>query len=233
MSRTETLQAAMAEKTKEGMPAEIRAALRDAGHTALLVVDVQNDFCHEDGVCAQAGGYPVETTHSAVAQVEKLLEAARNSGVRVLHARLRVDWENEDEGWLDRLLRLRQPNLCSPESFGEAAYTGAEERPDEPVIYKRRFSAFWETGLAEQLREMGVTQLIVCGVATNICVQATACDAFMDGFRVFFVSDASGAYSAEGHDAALTLMDLAYGDVVDTQTVVGAISENQAVATGS
>ncbi len=80
---------------------------------------------------------------------------------------------------------------------------------------------------------MGVTQLIVCGVATNICVQATACDAFMDGFRVFFVSDASGAYSAEGQEAALTLMDLAYGDVVDTQTVVGAISESRAVATGS
>jgi ureidoacrylate peracid hydrolase len=212
---------------------DVRDALRDIEHTALLVVDVQNDFCHEDGVCATAGGYPVELTRPAVARVEELLEAARGAGLRVLHARLRVDWDREDRLWLDRLLRLHQPNLCAPESFGEAPYAGAEEHPGEPVIYKRRFSAFWGTGLSDQLRDMGVTKLVVCGVATNICVQATACDAFMDGFRVLFVDDASGAYSAEGHDATLELIDLAYGDVVDTATVVGALAGASAAQTGT
>jgi ureidoacrylate peracid hydrolase len=214
-----------------GTPAsdDVRTALRDTAHTALLVIDVQNDFCHEDGVCATAGEYPVETVRPAVARVEEVLEAARSAGLQILHPRLRVDWEHEDEVWLGRLLRLRQPNLCAPESFGEAAYAGAEERPGEPVIYKRRFSAFWGTGLTDRLRDMGVTQVMVCGVATNICVQATACDAFMDGFRVLFVSDASGAYSQEGHDAALSLIDLAYGDVVDTKTVVEALAQTGAV----
>ncbi len=211
----------------------VREALRDKEHTALLVIDVQNDFCHEDGVCAQAGGYPVELTRPAVGQVKELLDAARRTGLPVLHARLRVDWENEDRNWLDRLLRLRQPKLCSPESFGEAAYEGAEELPGEPVIHKRRFSAFWGTDLADRLRDMGVTQLIVCGVATNICVQASACDAFMDGFRVLFVGDASGAYSQEGHDAALTLMDLAYADVVDTEDVVNALTKTEAASAPS
>lgn len=204
---------------------EVREALRDPAHTALMVIDVQNDFCHEEGVCATAGGYPVETVRPAVAHVEELLAASRNAGLRVLHARLRVDWEREDAVWLDRLLRLRQPNLCAPESFGEAPYAGAEERPDELVVFKRRFSAFWGTDLADRLREMGVQHLIVCGVATNICVQATACDAFMDGFRVLFVADASGAYSPEGHQASIELMDLAYADVVDTRQIVSALSD--------
>ena len=203
----------------------LREALRDKERTVLLVVDVQNDFCHEDGVCAQAGGYPVAMTHPAVDRVKALLEAARGSGLTVMHARLRVDWDKEDQNWLDRLLRLRQPNLCSPESFGEAPYAGAEERPGELVVYKRRFSAFWGTGLSDRLREMDIKRLIVCGVATNICVQASATDAFMDGFQVFFVSDASGGYSQEGHDAALTLIDLAYGDVVSTEDVVAALSD--------
>lgn len=203
---------------------DVLASLRDTAHTALLVVDVQNDFCHEDGVCATAGEYPVETVRPAVARVTELLEAARAAGLHILHPRLRVDWDTEDEVWLERLLRLRQPNLCAPGSFGEAAYAGAEERPGEPVIYKRRFSAFWGTDLSERLRDLGVTRVVVCGVATNICVQATACDAFMDGFRVVFVSDASGAYSADGHDATLELIDLAYGDVVDTATVVDALA---------
>jgi len=208
----------------------LREALRDKEHTLLLVVDVQNDFCHPDGVCGQAGGYPVEKTHASVERVSELLAAARGNGLPVMHARLRVDWSQEDQNWLDRLLRLRQPNLCSPESFGEAPYAGAEEAAGEPVLYKRRFSAFWQTGLAEQLREQGIKRIIFCGVATNICVQASACDAFMDGFQVFFVSDASAAYSDEGHDAALTLIDLAYGDIVATEEVVGALSDAEATA---
>lgn len=208
----------------------LREALRDKEHTLLLVVDVQNDFCHPDGVCGQAGGYPVEKTHASVERVSELLTAARGNGLPVMHARLRVDWSQEDQNWLDRLLRLRQPNLCSPESFGEAPYAGAEEAAGEPVVYKRRFSAFWQTGLADQLREQGIKRIIFCGVATNICVQASACDAFMDGFQVFFVSDASGAYSDEGHDAALTLIDLAYGDIVATEEVVGALSDAEATA---
>jgi len=211
----------------------LQEALRDKEHTLLLVVDVQNDFCHEDGVCAQAGGYPVAMTHPAVDRVKALLGTARGSGLPVMHARLRVDWEKEDQNWLDRLLRLRQPNLCSPGSFGEAPYAGAEELPGEPVIYKRRFSAFWGTGLADRLREQGIKRIIVCGVATNICVQASATDAFMDGFQIFFVSDASAAYSDEGHDAALTLIDLAYGDVVSTDDVVNALSSAEPASAAS
>jgi nicotinamidase-related amidase len=216
----------MSERVTEGVltPEQVRDALSDRDRTALLVIDVQNDFCHQDGVCATAGGYPVDTVLPAVERVTELLATARDAGLKILHARLRVDWDGEDQQWLDRLLRLRQPGLCSPGSFGEKPYRGAEERPGEPVIFKRRFSAFWDTDLTEQLRELGVTQLVVCGVATNICVQATACDAFMEGFGVLYVADASGAYSADGHNASLELIDLAYGDVVDTPSIVQALS---------
>ena len=80
-------------------------------NTALLVVDVQNDFCHEDGVCATVGEYPVERTKPVVARVTELLEAARGAGLHILHPRLRVDWDTEDELWLGRLLRHQQPRF--------------------------------------------------------------------------------------------------------------------------
>lgn len=217
----------MSDANRQESPSPLAEAVQDIDKTALLVIDVQNDFCHEDGVLAVAGDYPVEKVLPAVRHIEEVLGAARAAGLKVLHPRLRVDWEQEDEVWLNRLLRLRQPNLCSPGSFGEDAYPGVEALPDEPVIFKRRFSAFWETGLAERLREMNVTHLIVCGVATNICVQATACDAFMDGFQVIFVSDASGSFSEAGHAATLELIDLAYGDVVDTDAIVQALAERE------
>lgn len=197
--------------------------------TALLVVDVQNDFCHPDGVCGEAG-YPVTLTWPAAENVATLLHAAREGGVPVVHLRLEVDWATEDRLWLDQLLRLHQPELCSPGRFGAGAYTGAEEHPGEPVVVKRRYSGFWQTGLSARLRELSVDTVVVCGVATNICVQATACDAFMDGFAVEIVADASAAYDTGAHDAALALIELAYGRVVTTPQLVARWSATLASA---
>lgn len=193
----------------------------DSSTTALLVVDVQNDFCDPDGVCGQAG-YPVRDTWPAARRAQTLLEGARGAGVHVVHLRLRVDWETEGRLWLDQLLRLRQPGLCTPQSTGEAPWPGLEALAGEPVVFKRRFSGFWRTGLTEALQHQGIDQVVVCGVATNICVQATACDAFMDGFAVTVAGDASGGYSAAGHDAALELLELAYGRVRPTEEILTA-----------
>ena len=187
--------------------------------TALLVVDVQRDFCHPEGVCGVAG-YPVADAVAAVTQVGRLLAAARVADVEVVHIRLEVDWDSEDQLWLDQLLRLGQPGLCSPGSVGAAAYSGAEELPGELVVAKRRYSGFWRTDLTELLRGRDVGRVVVCGVATNICVQATACDAFMEGFAVELAADASGAFLPAAHDAAVALIDLAYGTVATTDELV-------------
>jgi ureidoacrylate peracid hydrolase len=198
----------------------------DPRTTALIVVDVQNDFCHPDGVCGRAG-YEVQATWDAVAGVERLLKAAREAGSLVVHIRLNVDWDNDSRVWLDQLLRLKQPRLCEPGSFGAAAYRGAEELPGEPVIAKRRYSGFVGTGLEDLLRERGIRTIVVCGVATNICVESTARDGFMRDFELITVSDASGAYSRAAHDATLQVLDLAFGAVATAEEVARAWSQNR------
>ncbi len=71
-------------------------------------------------------------THPAVDRVKALLKRAPSSGLPVMHARLRVDWNKEDQNWLDRLVRLRRPT--SAHRSPSDPYAGAEERPGEPVI---------------------------------------------------------------------------------------------------
>lgn len=77
------------------------------------------------------------------------------------------------------------------------------------VVEKETYSAFRKTGLEELLREMGVEEVIVSGVMTNLCCETTAREAFVRGFRVFFSTDATATTSADLHEA--TLKNLAYG----------------------
>lgn len=82
-------------------------------------------------------------------------------------------------------------------------------REDEMVVRKDTYSAFRGTRLEERLREMGVEEVIVTGVMTNLCCETTAREAFVRGFRVFFSTDATATSSEELHEA--TLKNMAYG----------------------
>jgi nicotinamidase-related amidase len=77
------------------------------------------------------------------------------------------------------------------------------------VVEKNTYSAFENTGLQERLVEMGVKEVIVTGVMTNLCCETTAREAFVKGFRVFFSTDATATLDLELDEA--TLKNLAYG----------------------
>ncbi|RLA86221.1 MAG: hypothetical protein DRG31_00820 [Deltaproteobacteria bacterium] len=97
-------------------------------------------------------------------------------------------------------------------------------REGERIIPKRRYSAFYRTPLEEHLRGLGVQDLVICGVMTNLCCETTARDAFIRDFRVFFVHDATATSAKELHLASL--MNLAYGFavIVDTEDVLRALA---------
>ncbi|KAM0008092.1 putative isochorismatase [Helianthus debilis subsp. tardiflorus] len=82
-------------------------------------------------------------------------------------------------------------------------------RAEDPVVEKNTYSAFRGTGLEERLKEMGVEEVIVTGVMTNLCCETTAREAFVRGFRVFFSTDATATSTEELHEA--TLKNMAYG----------------------
>ncbi|CAI9297762.1 unnamed protein product [Lactuca saligna] len=92
-------------------------------------------------------------------------------------------------------------------------------REEELVVEKNTYSGFRGTQLEERLKDMGVEEVIVTGVMTNLCCETTAREAFVRGFRVFFSTDATATSSEELHQA--TLMNMAYGFayLVDCKTL--------------
>jgi len=184
--------------------------------TALVLIDMQADFLHAKGRLGQHyDASRHEVLAKTIAQVEKLLTAARCAGLTIAHSR------SHRYGAAVRrdLLDGPQPGAPSlgddtaghPQHFG-AVDVGYEllpalrALPGEIVVDKWTFGAFASTDLESQLRRRGVRKILLGGILTNVCVFATAVQACDRFFRVCLIEDAAGAFSSEWHSKALDLI---------------------------
>jgi len=175
---------------------------------ALLLVDVDNAFFDPRG----AFFYPDALL--VLEPLRQLLETARDAGRLVVHAR---EWHQPG---LADFEAIKLPTHCLAGEFDALPFPGFAERPGEPVIHKRRYSAFFATDLALLLREQGVNRLIVAGVKTNVCIRATVQDAFAYGFRPTVVREAVNSNRPHLHEAALEDIERYLGEVVDLATAL-------------
>lgn len=199
--------------------------LNGPDRTALLVVDMQNGFCHPEGSFAKLG-LDVSLCTAAIAGCQRLVDAARAARVPVIYTRYVYRADYRDGGVLVHEL---MPALASTGSLAAGTWDAelVDELPattDDFVIDKNRYSAFYGTGLEPVLTSLGVDNLVICGVTTNMCVETTARDASQRDYRVFVVSDATGELEKARHDAALVTLGFGFGAVVDTGAVVDAWS---------
>ncbi len=188
-------------------------------HTALLVVDMQNDYCHPDGALARNGTH-VASTDAIVPRLAALLDAARASGTKVIFIRT-----THDE-WTDSLARKSLPRLkkmpvCRTGTWG-AEFYGVAPGPNDYVITKHRYSAFLGTALDLVLRSNGTRTLIVTGVSTHTCVDCTARDGFQQDYFVVVPADCTATYSPQVQEATLANLERHYGDVSTAEEIMRA-----------
>ncbi len=208
----------------------------DPGHTALVLVDLQNDFVHHDGWVAkqQIPGFLGDTGIDAVLdRSADLLRAARDSGVAVVYARM-----IGDEKYLAPPMRAQyqrnhghaRPTCVQEGTWGAGFFgeLGPNGRGKEFVIDKHRYSAFIGTRTDQVLRSNLIKTVVVSGVATSGCVESTIRDAFMLDYYVVIAGDACGDYDNDRHRATLTKMDLSFGTVVTVDEIAGAWSSQLA-----
>ncbi len=180
--------------------------------SAVLVIDVQNDFCADDGVHGFSGS-DLQWVQAVVKPTERLLGEARRRNVPVIFVRTHHDrWSDHESNYL-RDSRVGILHHLQPEAHGSDFYQ-LRPGPDEYVLTKRRYSAFFGTELDILLRNLGTKKLILAGVATNVCVETTARDACMRDFDVVVVKECVAAYSAAAHDAALANIERHFGRLV-------------------
>jgi nicotinamidase-related amidase len=174
---------------------------------ALIVVDMQNGFCHPDGSLPKLGA-SLAGGDAAVANAAIAVARAREAAVPVIFTRHVYRPGFYDEGpWLTG----RSPELASVGGLLTGSWDGdvvdeLGRRPDDLVVDKVRLDAFQWTSLEPLLRGLGVTDLVVCGVVTNFCVETTVRSAIMRDFPVTLLEDCCAAQTERLHEIGIEVM---------------------------
>jgi ureidoacrylate peracid hydrolase len=174
---------------------------------ALLVIDMQNGFCHPEGSLPRLG-FGLAGADAAVRGAVTAVGQARAAGIPVIFTRHQYRPGRADEG--QRLSEVSR-TLAGTDSLAAGGWDAAVvddlgARPDDLYVDKSRFDAFLWTSLAPLLQGLGIDSLVVCGVVTNICVESTVRAAFMRDYRVTLLSDCCAARTPRLHDLGVEVM---------------------------
>ena len=224
---------------KTAMQAEPYEFEFDPKTTALLMIDMQRDFV-EPGGFGEMLGNDVSQLRSAIEPCRRVLGAARQAGLYVVHtreghrpdlsdappaklARGRLSCGIGDSGPMGRVLvRGEHGHDIIPELYPVAG---------EPVIDKPGKGAFYQTDLELMLKNRGIETLMVCGVTTEVCVNTTIREANDRGFRCIALSDCCASYFPDFHAAGLAMIKAQggiFGWVSDSEKAIAAIAAHSA-----
>ncbi len=167
------------------------------GGSALLIVDMLNDFVKKDG------SLTVSEAEGIVERIAQLAEEARQEGVPVIYVNDSHDTDDEE---FDRWPRHAEKGTTGAEVIEEL-----NPRPGDYVVEKTRFSGFFKTDLEGLIERLGVDHLVITGTVTNICVLATAMDASMRGYRVSVPADGVAGLNEDDHLFALKHIEQVLG----------------------
>jgi len=167
--------------------------------SALIVVDMQKFFLDPVSPTFTCGGLAILPT------LKRLIQAFREANRPVIYTCHVHHPDQIDAG----IMGWWWEGMCVEGSVESKVHDDIEPLPNEKVIYKHRYSAFYNTDLETVLRCLKVEDLVISGIMTNLCCESTARDAYYRDFRVFFLADSTGSINEEMHLASL--LNLAYG----------------------
>ncbi|MCY0096986.1 cysteine hydrolase family protein [Hoeflea ulvae] len=192
---------------------EAGTTLRPAS-AALVIVDMINEFCKPGGKMVLPG------YETLIPRQQELITAAKAAGMPVIFV---IDSHRKgmrrDREFLKRTAHGEE-NSWATQVVDEIA-----PGPDDIVVIKHRYSAFFQTDLDLVLKDMLIDQILVCGVVTNICVRSTVHDGFFLGYDVVVPFDACAATGPREQDSSLYDIATHFGTVAPTSEVTTAIAE--------
>ncbi|MFB9279271.1 cysteine hydrolase family protein [Cohnella cellulosilytica] len=187
----------------------------DPGRTALVVIDMQNDFCSTGGFGERLGN-DISPTRAIIPTIQELLRAARTAGLTIVHTReghlpdlsdcppAKLERSRRqgagigDVGPMGRLLVRGEP--------GHAIVPELTPLQGETIVDKPGKGAFYRTELEDLLKDKGIEWLIVCGVTTHVCVHTTVREANDRGYRCLVPEDATAAFDPADQEAAIRMI---------------------------
>ena len=191
-----------------------------AENTALLVVDMQNGFCHDDGSVNQIG-LPAARLQTAIEPCRQLIAAARGADIPIIYTRYVYRPDYADGGvMVDELIPgLKEGHCLAAGTWDIEVLDELAPGDGDYIIDKNRPSAFFSAGMEPMLKRLGIRDLVVCGVTTNCCVETTVRDASQRDYRTFVVEDAVAEYEDDRNDVALKSMGMLFAGLVTVNDV--------------
>lgn len=215
----------------------------DPDKTAVIVVDMQNDFGTKGGMFDRAGINLVDIQR-AVAPTARVLTAARRRGITIVYLKMAFRSDLSDLGSADSKNRLnhvafnvgaavqapdgRESRILIRDTWNTDIVKELTPHPNDLLVYKNRFSGFFETELDQRLKALAVKHLIVTGCTTSVCVESTIRDAMFRDYTAVLLEDCTAEpvgheFSRTNHMASLLTIETTLGWISDSARMTKAL----------
>lgn len=215
----------------------------DLDKTAVLVVDMQNDFCAKGGILDRQG-IDLAIIQRIIPQISATLSGARKLGLKIVYLKMgykpdlsdigpkgSINWiNNQDVGAPVTAPNGAQSRILIRDTWNTEITPELKPEPSDTVVYKTRFSGFYKTGLEAILEGGGIRSLVVIGCTTSVCVESTIRDAMFRDFSVVLLSDCTAEPEGcdlprSNHEASLYLIEKDFGWVSTSEQLLQAFKQ--------
>jgi ureidoacrylate peracid hydrolase len=217
----------------------------DSAKTAVIVVDMQNDFASKGGIFDRAG-VDISGAQKAIGPTAKVLAAARGAGLKIVYLKMGFRPDLSDLGAPDSPNRVRHlrfgvgQNVSAPDgtesrmlirdTWNTEIVPELKPHADDIVIYKHRFSGFYQTDLDAILNKLRISYIIVTGVTTSVCVESTVRDAMFRDYSCLLLADCMSEpigsdLPRNNHEASLLTIQALFGWVSGSNEFIEALGD--------
>lgn len=212
----------------------------DVAHAAVIVVDMQNDFGSAGGMFDRAG-IDIAPIRAAVEPTARVVEAARRAGIPIVYLKMAFRADLSDLGPDDAVNHQRhlfmgvgepieapdgtRSRVLVRDTWSTEIIDELAPAPGDHVVYKHRFSGFFQTDLEELLRDLAVGDIVFTGCTTSVCVESTLRDAMFRDFRCLLLEDCTAepigaATDRTNHQASLLVVETLFGWVATSAALL-------------
>jgi ureidoacrylate peracid hydrolase len=222
------------------VPAKPEPITIDCSKTAVVVVDMQNDFAAPGGMFDRAG-IDISPIRQALAPTQNVLAAARKGSLPIVYIKMEFQPDLSDFGAVDDPNRIkhrpfdvgerrktpngREGRTLIKDTWNTEIVTELAPRPGDLIISKNRYSGFYQTDLHATLQAKGIKFLIFAGCTTSVCVESTLRDAMFRGYICLLLSDCA-AEPVGTHEASLLVIEKLFGWITDSRSFLHALKSS-------